>query len=169
MFLSPIKNITYKSELTLDEIYSNFSNSIITNPVFTIFKPLNTDPNEKNHNQYRGTVSFKGFRVQRRSGYNANMIIKGTFKEATPFLIKVSYRRWHSIFFLLVLNIFLSSAWLASFYSDDINPWLILGLLLVIFIINIVAFRIYQYEIAIFERFLEKTIQATRVSKKDAS
>lgn len=169
MFFLPLINITYQTDLSIEDIYSVLSKTIIDNPIFTVFKPLTLDPFEKDHNKYRGLINYRGFRVQRNSGFTGRMIIKGLFKEGSPLTIKVSYRRWHTFIFLFGLNSFLGFILFSIFYSNELHPWLVLIIGLILLIINIIPYRLFQYEIAIFEKFLEKTISATRVNKQDAS
>lgn len=166
MLLLPFKNITYQTALTEEEVYKNLTENIFHFSAFT----TTTTPLlfSANHNQYMGFVDNKGFRLQKKGRYN-KMTFLGTYQTKDGFLIKVSYQRWMATIFLLIVNIFLGSTLVESVKTGGFNPWLILGLLLVIFIANIISYRLFQYEIAIFEKFLEKTISATRVNKQDAS
>lgn len=171
MFLSPIKNITYKSGLPLEEVYSNLTDDIYHIAKPSIIKLYFKSIFSTNHNKYMGLVNYNSFKIVRTTGSKYKTIITGSLNSNGEHgsLIKVKFHKWFNILAVLFINFFLLSFLIIPSLKGDFSPWLVLFFLIALLVANIIPYRLFQYEVAIFERFLEKTIQATRVSKKDAS
>lgn len=163
MFLLPINNIVYQTDVPLADVY------LILDEYFE--KPIaikNTDGKKKG---YYGKITERGFTINSIYRNPLSPKLQGFFykKENDPLKINVTFDRWRPFFlvtiiqllFIVFMYLFINEGlFYPVFYSIAITTILVLYFL---------PKRILKKEIANFDEYLRQTIKATRVEKNNAS